>query len=156
MAHVVQDLRSHPVSSIRYFELLYEGGRLGETKRIAAVTPRAKIGKRDMAGRTRGQGETTPEPIGLDLCPHPVSKYTILWAAGTGVGYAREETTERQARRHRRSRWGDTAQGDDGTREGGGMPTRKCVFEGGALPWSGRWCREEKGNNKVQKLYLYR
>ena len=68
-------------------------GDVEMTKRIAAVTPRAKSGKRDEAERTRGQGETTHEPIGLDLCPHPVSKYTILWAAGTGVGDAREENS---------------------------------------------------------------
>ena len=46
-------------------------------------------------------------------------------------------------------RWGDAAQGGDGTRRGRGMPTKRSVFEGGALPWSGRWCMEE--NNKVQK-----
>ena len=36
-------------------------------------------------------------------------------------------------------RWGDAAQGGDGTRRGRGMPTKRSVFEGGALPcvWFG-------------------
>ena len=76
-------------------------GDLKETKRIAAVTPRAKSGKRDMAGRTRGQGETAPEPIGLDLCPHLQGDYQQVyntlgcWHGGGGRKRGKQQNDKR-------------------------------------------------------------
>ena len=125
------------------------------TKHKDVVTPREKSAERDTGRLTQGREEAKHGPICQELCPHPVSKYCILLAADTGVVDARERnTTGGQAHCGGRVRWGDAAQGGDGTRRGRGMPTKRSVFEGGALPWSGRWCMEE--NNKVQKLYLYR
>ena len=143
---MVLHLRSHPVSSIRYFELPYEGGRRGghETQRRRHAEGEEREERHGATDAGARGGEARAHLPGT-LPPPREQVFVYFWLLTRGWGTRERKTTGGQAHCGGRVRWGDAAQGGDGTRRGGGMPTKRSVFEGGALPWSGRWCMEEKG-----------